>query len=495
MMKKSLSAFVALVLVFTTNIALAKKLTILHYNDVYQIEPIKRGKIGGAARVATLVKQNAGENPLVLFGGDALGSSALSLEFQGQQMVDAFNAIGLDYAVCGNHEFDFGVEVAIQRVKESKFKWLCANMYAPGTKTPIAGMQPTALFDWHGVKVGIVGLVSDWRGATKDFFDKADYESFVNVGKKFVKELQSQGAEVIIALTHMEIEQDVSLANAIPEIDLILGGHDHEPISRTIKDTLIFKAGSDWEFVGKIVLNIENGKVTVASKNNILVDDTFAKDVTLDKLVAKYADAFNQKLAEVIGNTAVDLDVLKQHVRSQETNFGNFIADAYQANTKSDLAIANGGGLRSEAILPKGPITKKVLLNAIPFNNKIVMVELTGAQIKEALEGGLGKIETGSSGGFPHVSKGFKYTFDGSKPFGSRVQEMTLNGKPIDLKKTYSVATNDYSAQFQPYQNAKKLIDHDTADIDFDAVLRFFKAQKTISPKVEGRIVRLDKPQ
>ena len=129
-------------------------LNIIHFNDVYEIEPVSGGALGGAAQGSNHHREHANDNPLILFSGDALSPSIMSSIFQGKQLIDVFNQLGLDYAVVGNHEMDFGLELAVERIGQSQFPWLSANVTDSVSGGPYAGSISSVLVDWNGVKVG-----------------------------------------------------------------------------------------------------------------------------------------------------------------------------------------------------------------------------------------------------------------------------------------------------------------------------------------------------
>lgn len=474
---------------FTLPAQAEKQLTILHFNDVYEIEAQNKGKEAGLGRALTVIKQNKDTNPLILFSGDAFGSSALSTQTYGKHMIEAFNLVGLHVASCGNHEFDFGLDITKQRIGESKFTWLCTNLFEPNTNKPVAGMKKYEIIDHNGIRVAILGLAEDFRRHTALNEKNSSYTHFIKAAKEGVAFAKENKADVIIALTHMDFKNDKQLAGEVPELDLILGGHDHEPMQTTVNDTLIWKSGSDWFHIGKIVLNIDNQNVSVASKENIKLDESISEDPQAKPLITKYVDDFNKSLSEVVAVAKNDLDCIRVHVRTQETNFANLVADSYQEHTNADFALTNGGGLRTDAIIPKGNLTKKQILTAVPFSNKVVKIELTGEQVWQALENGVSQIED-VGGGFLQTSKNLKYSFDIKQPVGKRIQNVWVKGEPLDKNKTYQVATNDYVAKFEPFHNGKFLIKPDVAKLDYNVVIDYLKNKKEIEPKIEGRIVR-----
>ncbi len=199
-----------------------KTVQILHFNDMYNIEG--SDGVGGVARAATVRKERP--DSLLVFSGDCFFPSDLSSLFRGQQMVDTFNQMGLTVAVPGNHEFDGGIEHAESLFNQTNFPWLLANLVEPGTKTPIAGLKRTHVVQHGGLKIGFFGVASDWRFLTA-VGNKAEYIYIETCGAELAAELKAQGVDLIVALTHSTNADDLLLLSNVPDIDVLLGGHDH----------------------------------------------------------------------------------------------------------------------------------------------------------------------------------------------------------------------------------------------------------------------------
>ncbi len=238
------------------------RLTILQINDVYDITPVERGKKGGLARVATLRDRIAQESPHVVFvlPGDFLSPSPMSSMFQGGQMVAALNAIGLDLATFGNHEFDFGAAVTRDRIRESRFTWVSANVLDPGTGLPFGGAVPFVLREYGGVRFAFFGLVTPETHTLSKGAGTLKFLDPIQAAKDVVARARRAKADVIVALTHQDMADDKQLAAAIPEIDLILGGHEHVPLDARVGNTLILKAGSDGVFLGRVDVSVGIGR-------------------------------------------------------------------------------------------------------------------------------------------------------------------------------------------------------------------------------------------
>ncbi|MEP7343409.1 MAG: bifunctional UDP-sugar hydrolase/5'-nucleotidase [Acidobacteriota bacterium] len=475
------------------------RVTLLQLNDVYQISPLDKGKTAGLARVATLRKKIIAESPNTLFllAGDTISPSVASTVFKGAQTIATWNAVGLDYAALGNHEFDFGNDILIERMKESKFKWLGANVIDRNTGKSFNGMLPYVIRKFDNVKVGIFGLLTTDTKTSSSPGENVRFVDPIATARRLVPQMRAAGATVIIAVTHLTMSEDKKLA-ATGLVDVIIGGHEHELLQSMAGHTPIFKWGSDARTLGRIDLNIRAATRKIESIDwaGIPVTDATADDPDAADVIAGYETKLSAELDKPLGRTTVELDSLNIHVRTQETNLGNLIADACRQWAKADVAIFNGGSIRANTTFAVGPLTKRDVISMLPFQNPVVKIETTGAQIKAALENGVSQVvEESESGRFPQVS-GLQFEYDGRKPVGSRVVKVLVNGQPLDEKKTYTLASNTYLIEggdgYSMFKNAKYLINEESAEIDSTIVSNLISTAGEISPKVEGRIKRLD---
>ncbi len=478
------------------------KVTFLHVNDVYQFMPVDGGKRGGLARLLTLRKQAMKENPNVIFtmGGDTLSPSVETLTYKGAQMIDAWNAIGLDYAAFGNHEFDIKTPDLLKRLKESKFKWLGANIVEVKTGKIFADTPEFEIREFDGVKVGIFGLILPETKETSSMDDTLKVTDYCLTANMIVSRLRMvEKVDAVVALTHLFMPQDKKLATCA-DIDLILGGHEHSLLQSSSNGTPIFKMTADAREMGKFNLNFDRKtkKLMNMDWEIIPVTDEIPDAPEFAPIVAKYKDLL-EKLAEPIGRTAVVLDAGSVTNRTKETNVGNFIADAFRNSTGADIGFLNGGSIRADNSYNPGILTKRAVLSMLPFNNDIVKVELTGKTLREIVEHGVARsAEDPEPGRFPQVS-GMSYKFDASKPAGKRVTEILVGGKPLDENKNYTVATSDFLVSaggdgYTMFKDAKILTEKGTAKKDAAIVQMAIdnSPNKTISPKLEGRIVRIN---
>lgn len=500
-MNNSLLSFVFLLTFFLPAQSQTVRVTILHLNDTYQFTPVDGGRRGGLGRVMTIKKETLNENPntIMTLGGDTLSPSVETRTYKGAQMIDAWNTVGLDYSVFGNHEFDLKTADLLQRMKESKFTWLGANVVDTKTGKVFADTPPYVIRSIGGVKIGIIGLLLPETKETSSMEASLNVTDYCSAARQLVPKMRKRGANVIIGLTHLFMQQDKKLAGCA-DFDLILGGHEHTLLQSSANGTPIFKMWADAREVGKFDLYIDKktGRLASVDWEIIPVTDAIPEAPEFAAVVAKYKDLLD-KLAVKVGATFVELDALSKSVRTKETNIGNFIADAYRKAADADAALVNGGSIRADLIYNPGPLTMRDVLSMLPFNNPIVKVEVSGKLLADILEHGVARsAEDNEPGRFPQVS-GMSFKFDTRKLPGQRVSDITVGGKPLDMNKTYTLATSDFLVSrggdgYTMFKDAKILISADKAQKDSDVFEQAIRSSpdSTISPRLEGRIVRIN---
>jgi len=473
------------------------KVTFMHTNDVYEISP-KRGK-GGMGQLMTLMKAEraASPNTITTFGGDLLSPSVMSGLTKGEQMITLLNAIGMDVAVPGNHEFDFGPEIAIERFGQSTFTWLGTNM-SDSAGNLLSGTKSLMIKKVGDFNIGFFGVITPETASLSSPGKNIKFAPAIKTAKAAVKQLQEMGADMIVALTHLTLEEDRLLVRSVKGINLVLGGHDHEPVTVYDRGVLIHKSGSDGHYLGVIETSLEwkekRGKkvLQVTPQWRMLSTAGVTPDATIQKLVDGYTATLNAELDVVIGTTDVELDSRRSSIRGVETAMGNLIAEAQRQSVGADVGLANGGGIRGDRTYDKGTkLTRKDVLTELPFGNVTLLIELSGADLLGALEHGVSEVENGA-GRFPQVA-GLTFVYDPKAKKGSRVLKVTVNGEPLDKARTYKVATNDYIAGggdgYAVLKKGKRLIDASAATLMATSVMNYISAKGTISPAVDGRIM------
>jgi 5'-nucleotidase/UDP-sugar diphosphatase len=490
-------AFSVVTLAETSEEQNVKKITILHTNDSHA--RVEEGKYDGMgfAKLSTLVKQHKAENTntLLFDAGDTFHGTTFATLVRGESIVDIFNKIGYDAMAAGNHDFNYGYERLLELSAMAEFPVLSANVVKEdGTLL----LPPYMIKEVDGLKIGIFGLSTPethYKTHPKNV-EGLTFTDPVAAAQGMVEELKAQNVNMIIALTHLGIDESstdtsIKVAQGAPGIDLIVDGHSHSTLVEGLQgenDTLIVSAGEYTKNLGVVELVFENDQLV--SKTARLITKEDAANIEPDPDVQAVIDANKvaqeEVLAEVVGQTAVKLDGERENVRKGETNLGNLITDAMLQTSGAEVAITNGGGIR--ASIDSGDITKGDIITVLPFGNYIVTKEVVGEDIIAALENGASGYPA-TNGAFAQVG-GMTYKIDPSKPAGERIYDVMVNGKPLNLKKIYVLATNDFMAaggdEYTMF--ADEAIKNEFPSLD-EAVINYIKAQGEVSPKTEGRIV------
>jgi len=494
----AVAATVMVALLTVPAVAEPTRITFLHANDIYEISP--KDGIGGLAELMTLIRAERARNTnnIATFGGDLISPSMLSSVTKGKHMVELMNAIGIDVAVLGNHEFDFGANVAAQRIGESKFPWLGSNVLAPD-RSPAVGARDVFTLKKGDITIGFFGVLTPETDVVSSPGKDIEFTDVIETAEAAVKRLRASGADLVVALTHLDIEQDRNLAASVKGINLILGGHDHDPITFYEGGVLIHKSGHNAHFLGVIDLSVEWQEQ--GGKKQLLVQPAWrmiaTAKVTPDREIKKLVDAHNAALASelssVIGKTTVMLDTRQEVLRSQEAGFGNLVADAMREAVRADVALINAGAVRGNRTYEPGTqLTRKDILNELPYGNLIVLLELAGIDLLAALENGVSKVEE-KAARFPQIA-GISFVYDAKAPAGSRIVSATVGNSPLEEDKIYRVATIDYLLEggdgYDALGNGEIVIDVSAGTHLVSAVINQVAEKKTVSPRVEGRVRR-----
>jgi 2',3'-cyclic-nucleotide 2'-phosphodiesterase (5'-nucleotidase family) len=471
------------------------RLTFLQFNDHYILEPVDReGHKGGMARIATLVARTRAESPhtLLALAGDTISPSIMSTFLRGEQMIAAWNALGLDVATFGNHEFDFGPATLRERMRESRFVWVSSNVIDRATGQPFGGARATHVLERGGVAVGFFGLTLPDTAETSSPGPEVEFRDPLEAARAAVAALTQRGHPVVVAVTHQDMAADERMARTVPGIHLVLGGHEHDPLESVVGTTLITKAGSDGVFVVRIDLQAtREGKVLARRHRFVPVTAELPPDPAMTALVARYQARLSQALDGRIGETRVPLDARNAALRTGETNVGNYVADVIRARLRADVAVMNGGGIRGNQVVPAGPLARRDVNALVPFLNVLVKLEVSGRVLLDVLERSVAAYPR-ESGGFLQVS-GLAFTFDPTRPPGARVQRVLVDGRPLDPERRYTLATNSYLARggdgYAMLATAKQLVGPEDGPGLAETLVEAIERAGAIAPVVEGRIV------
>lgn len=472
-------------------------ITIVHTNDTHS-----RVDSGiGFAKVAAKIKELKAENPnvLVIDAGDTLHGQPFATISKGESIIKVMNAVGYDVMTPGNHDFNYGQERLVELAKYAEFPIISANVIKQDGTTLL---EPYVIKEVGGLKIGIFGLSTPetaYKTNPKNV-EGLTFENPVEVAKKMVEELKAKDVDAIIALVHLGIDKesvDTSylLRDNVEGIDLIIDGHSHsklETIDNEGKDVKIVSTGEYNNNLGIVNLTFENGELKAVEPSVFTTEE--AAELEADPEVSAIIEEVKEKNKEitsvVVGKTDVVLDGVREHVRAGETNLSNLITDAMLAASGADMAITNGGGIR--ASIDVGDITMEEIITVLPFGNYVVVKEYTGAQILAALEHGT-KNYPEPAGGFAQVA-GVTFTLDLNEEAGKRVKDVKIGNEPLDLDKTYKVATNDFmAAGGDDYTMLKegKLVT-ELAALD-EILIEYIKGLETIPAEVRPRMTVIEK--
>ncbi len=478
-------------------------LTVLFFNDLHgHLMPFEiKGEngveeVGGIARMATLIRQIREENSrkqvrtLVLVAGDILQGTPMSTVFKGDPDIRCLNAMGVDAMTVGNHEFDFGFENFLKLKKQADFPFLSANVVQkdngrllcqPALEVPLG----------DGVTFTIIGVTTQELLTTTQAENVATLDvldSVAAVAQVYAKAI-AQGP--VLLLSHSRQETDRRIAKALPDLTAVIGGHDQVLLSPFgIEGSVpILQAFEKGRYLGRIDLGIDpiSGRAKLIDATYIRVTGDIASDPEIAAIMNDFNARLGQQFKEVIGRCDTFLDGEREHIRYQETNLGNFITDIMRAHTGAQVAMINAGALR--ASIKEGPVTVEDVFKAMPYDNELVRLDLTGVEIQQTLQRGVRGAREDEDGGFLHVS-GITFDVRGREPENIQVGTTRL---PLEPAAIYSVVVPDFLAS----GGDGHLIFKDKPQIKTGSPLRelivdTIRQQKVISAMTEGRIRRVE---
>ena len=421
--------------------------TLLQLNDIYEITPVQGGKAGGPARVATLLKRLEAENPhtYAILSGDFFSPSAIGTamvdgeRLAGKQMVAVLNAMGLDYVTFGNHEFDIPRDLFYKRLSESEFTYISGNVFDENGE-PFPGVRSHEIIKVPGLpgdtlRIGLVGVTID--------SNREDYVSYTDPFEAVKKELAvlEGRTDAQLAITHLTLQQDTELADQVPELDLIMGGHEHENwyLQRGAGMTPIAKADANVRsvYLHHLRFNPETDALSIRSRL-LEITDAFPDDAETAAVAEKWVkvafDGFRQqglKPAEPVVTLTEPLDGRESTVRNRSSNLTDLIAGAMLSVTPdADLSIFNGGSIRIDDVLPEGSLIEYDVIRILPFGGDVVSVDMKGSLLDSVLTQG---VANGGTGGFLHHAN-----------VDQQGGTWRVKGQAVDPARAYRVAISDF---------------------------------------------------
>ncbi|MET3924382.1 bifunctional metallophosphatase/5'-nucleotidase [Devosia sp. 2618] len=457
-------------------------LNILHINDFHsRFDPITSSAsncdattdaagecFGGIARLKTIIDETRakydGGNSLLLSAGDNFQGSLYYTTYKSKVVSDFFNQMGFDVVATGNHEFDDGPEEFRKFIDAAEFPIIGGNFDVTRDPSLAGKIKGSIVIEIGGEKIGIIGATAE---DTPEIASTDDIEFYdvIQYVRGASEALDAAGINKIILLSHIGYTVDLEVAAALPLVDVIVGGHSHTLLSNTAEgaagpyptmvknpdgvEVPVVQANQYGKYLGDIAITWDDkGVVTKAVGEPYLIDASVKGDEAFATQLAELAGPISELTGKVIGTTTGALEGSREVCRAQECSMGNLLADAIldrAADQGATIAFQNGGGIRSS--IDAGQITVGDVLTVLPFSNTLATVQISGADVIEALENGVSDVENGA-GRFAQVA-GLKYSFDLKKPAGSRVSDVQvlIGGDawgPIDEDATYTIVTNDY---------------------------------------------------
>jgi 5'-nucleotidase / UDP-sugar diphosphatase len=390
------------------------EVTFLQLNDVYEIAPLEGGKTGGIARVATLLKQLKAKNPntYAVLSGDFLNPSVIGTlkyegkKIKGRQMVEVMNAVPISYVTFGNHEFDLELQDLQERLNESTFTYVNSNVHllkgdiagrfyqTQGTVNrflPETSILETALPNGNSFKIGLFGvcLPANVKEYTK-------YDD-VNTAAKKAYESLAPNVDVVLGITHLSIEEDKALLATLPEVPLLMGGHEHENAKVPVGKGYITKADANAKtaYVHHVLYDILTKKTTIRSEL-VTIDDKVEEDAAVKIIVDKWVKIANESMLKegfdpnaIVATLKIPLDGRERINRNQQTNMGATIANAMLGASRlgAKIALVNSGSIRIDDQI-SGSITQTDIIRVMPFGGQLVEAQVKGTLLKQLLDTG-----------------------------------------------------------------------------------------------------------
>lgn len=449
MKKIFLILFTSLIFVSGTVYGRDVKLTIFHTNDTHG-----RGlddKSIGYGKITSYVNQYRSRNKNVLFldAGDTFNGLPVIDLSQGRANLEVMNLMGYDAFTAGNADFVQGGKQILELEKAANFPFLSSNIYYNGKHA----FNPYIIKEVDGVKIGIIGVspMNSMVATTDSKLEGFKVTDAIKEVEKQVKIVRKK-ADIVIVLAHIgKTDPEVNiqkLVNAVPEIDIIVDGHDHVLIKEGIKinDTFVVNTGQYNEYLGMLEINISNKKIVSATGKLLGIEDfkNIPADKKVEEMIQKIKLENNKILNKTVMTLSFTLEGRREFVRSEQTSLGSVLADAEREYTGADVSITVGAFLRES--IEAGPVTYGKVLSALPFTLPTVTRNMTGKQIVDFIEHNYTEQKI-VSGAYTHVS-GLTFTVDFSRPVGSRMINIMINGKPIDKNKVYVLACNEQISDF-----------------------------------------------
>jgi 2',3'-cyclic-nucleotide 2'-phosphodiesterase (5'-nucleotidase family) len=443
--------------------------------------------LGGGASAARYIKEvrakaaAAGEEVLLMDVGDMFQGTPIGNKTKGTAVIEYYNAIGYEFAVPGNHDFDMGRENSERLARLSKFPWICANLYEKSTGTYVDWVQPTLMLDYQGIKIGVVGIITPGtaRMSFPDNIIGLEFRDMAETIPIYRDKLREQGADIILLAIHEGLPYDpkkgwkkiagendgndaddtqgsygsnhsaggmnlMELVNVVPGIDIAVGGHTHrgyqEPWIDPMHHTMCFESYGNGSSIGHAILLIDRETGTLVGYDKpsgqgtlvTLFEDEHWPDPEIAEVIRPYHEEAEAEMSKVIGRAAISMG----RGDPGASLVANLVTDAMIAYFDADFSFQNGGGLRAN--IAAGDLTTRDIFSVLPFGNQLDVVSMDGRMIRRIIE----RRVAGTSSGI-HTA-GAKVVIDTQRPEYDRVVSLEIAGEPWDPDRIYKVVVTDF---------------------------------------------------
>ena len=491
--------------------------------------------LGGGASAANYIKEvraraaAAGEPVLLMDAGDFFQGTPIGTKTEGTAVIEYYNAIGYDFTVPGNHDFDLGRENLERLVGLADFPFVCANIVEKDSGEIVDWCRPTLMLDYQGVKIGVVGIITPSTG-TMSFPENIEGLEFLPMPETIAEwrdKLRGQGADLIFLAIHEGLPYDpqegwkritgeaeetmgeqtgtfgsnhsyggmnlMELVHEVPGIDFAVGGHTHRgyhhPWIDPVNHTMVFESFGNGSSIGHAVLLIDRETGTLlgyepAHDQGTLVtlfEDEIWPDEEIAAVIRPHQELTEAEMQRVIGQTAVAL----RRGGPDANLVGNLVTDAMRTHFDADFAFQNLGGLRAD--LPAGDITAQDVFSVLPFGNELVEVRLDGRVLRRIIERKL----AGRSGGL--CVSGVRMAYDSNRPDYDRIVMLEVGGEPWDPDRTYRAICTNFLMEGNSGFEFLTSIPADqvtpTRVTTAEAVERYILERSPVRPRVDDRWV------
>ena len=495
----------------------AEDIIILYENDVHCA-------VEGYSKLAAMKKelQETHTHVGVVSGGDYIQGNSLGAISQGEYIVELMNLVGYDAVTLGNHEFDYRIERLEELIGMMDTKPVCCNFQKNSEDTSY--FEPYSIVSYGNVDVAYVGITTpstittsspaQFKDDNGNFLYSFQLSALYEVVQDNIDSAKADGADYIIAISHIgyaddevygDLEDIENLIKNTDGFDVVLDAHSHSVIEgkkitdKGGNDVLLSSTGTKFEYIGKLTISGDELETELIKTEDYQVTDPTI-DAHIEQIYAEYATLAERKVAFSEVDLIMQDEDGNRLVRRAETNLGDLCADAFRYAVNADIGYINGGGIRAD--IPNGDITFNNLLNVLPFNNTIVLAEVSGQTIKDMMEMAM-MVWPEENGSFPHLS-GITFSVNTAIPSSVVLNEFeefvcvsgeyrvydikvynneTEKYQPLSLNETYTIAASNY--YLLEYGSGMKMLES-AKIIQNDGVLDVEVIERYIAENLNG---------